>query len=214
MGVKEEIIQILEEADRTLSDSEITTRRNERRPDHKDDTTRSAMWNARDRLRKEGIIEGRGNNPTRWLLTNKEYDHYEESSRGRAATEASTRLEKSLEKDIYENLSSLESGLKRATEEDNRQRQVASGRLDILAEDESNRLVVIEIKTGKAKREVIGQTMAYMSDINKNFPEREVRGIIVADSFSDKLTAAVSFGVDVQLYNYERHVQFTFEQVN
>lgn len=212
MGVKEEIIQILKEADRPLSDKEITRRRNERRPDDKEPTTTQSMWNQRKELQEKGVIEGESSNPIRWALTDKEYAPPQEGDSGRESTsEASMRLEKNLEKYILDNLSGLESGLNRVTEGESRQRQVDSGRLDVLAEDKNDRLVIIELKTGEAKRDALGQTMAYMADIDEEFPEREVRGIIVSDSFSDKLTSAVSLQPNVQLYHY--NVQFTFEEV-
>jgi RecB family endonuclease NucS len=154
-----------------------------------------------------------GNHPTRWMLTDKEYESVrkEDHSRRDDSSEVNLRLERNLEKYIFDNLSTLESGLNRVTEGDSRQRQVDSGRLDILGEDEDGRLVVIELKTGEAKRDALGQTMAYMADIDEEFPEREVRGIVVSDSFSDKLTSAVSLQPNVQLYHYD--VQFTFEEV-
>jgi hypothetical protein len=206
MGLREEIIRVLEEANQPLSDSEINERMEGEREDQ-------AMWRPRKDLEEDGIIEGMGNHPTRWMLTDKEYESVrkEDHSRRDDSSEVNLRLERNLEKYIFDNLSTLESGLNRVTEGDSRQRQVDSGRLDILGEDEDGRLVVIELKTGEAKRDALGQTMAYMADIDEEFPEREVRGIVVSDSFSDKLTSAVSLQPNVQLYHYD--VQFTFEEV-
>ena len=82
----------------------------------------------------------------------------------------------------------------------------AGGRyIDILAVDEAEDLVVIELKVSRAYDRVVGQTMRYMAWIKENLAQdtQRVRGIIVARSISSDLQLACSLVEDIELFEYQ-----------
>jgi len=125
--------------------------------------------------------------------------------------EISISLERDLEAFIFENIESVEEGLKPYRGESGRQYTVESGRIDILATDNEDNFVVIELKADKGGDAVLTQTLAYMVDIEKIAEQRKVRGIIIARDFSSKLVSAVSRVQDIKLMKYK--VKFDFEKL-
>jgi len=82
----------------------------------------------------------------------------------------------------------------------------------LLALDRNSSFVVIELKAGKAIDHVIGQILGYMSYVRKSLADGgEVRGIIVADDFDERLKYAVGEIPKLRLKKYL--VQFKFEDV-
>ena len=71
----------------------------------------------------------------------------------------------------------------------------ALGRIDILTTDETGGYVPIEIKLGEATDNAIGQIMGYMKAVDA------VRGIIIAECFSDRVKA-ISADINVELMPY------------
>ena len=126
--------------------------------------------------------------------------------------EISISLERDLEAFIFQNIDSVEDGLKPYRGESGRQYTVESGRIDILAMDKEDNFVVIELKADMGGDAVLTQTLAYMVDIEKIAEQRKVRGIIIARDFSSKLVSAVSRVQDIELMKYK--VKFDFEKVN
>lgn len=89
--------------------------------------------------------------------------------------------------------------------------RVASGSIDILCEDGSGAVVVVELKAGMTDARVISQILGYMGDVMEERPDQPVRGIIVAHDF-DKRTRAASRAVNnIQLMSYE--VSFVFSRL-
>lgn len=205
MGQRDEIIRILEESSRPLSDAEIADQM---------DVTTSGMWQARKNLLDDGVIEAIGSNPQIWTLTENPHDidNLDESASQPQKSKANLRLERNLEKYMFDNLENLESGLRTIGDGDSQQRKVDSGILDILAEDKQGNPVVLELKAGEAEHDALGQIMSYMADINNEFQSNDVRGMIVAESFSKQLSNAASIQENIQLHQY--HVQFSFERTD
>jgi len=116
-------------------------------------------------------------------------------------------LEKDMQTALRANITQLEGGLKMSDE--GIERRVASGFIDITAEDTSGRTVVIELKTGEARREAVGQILAYMGDMTDT--NVSVRGILVAGSFSTSAVSASRAIPNLQLQRYQ--YRFTFESV-
>jgi hypothetical protein len=94
-------------------------------------------------------------------------DNEEEIVNEETALEISLSLEKDLQEYISRDLSQLERGLKLVTREGLNSREISTeaGRIDILAEDINNNLVVIELKASKASYGVLGQILSYMASI-------------------------------------------------
>ena len=127
-------------------------------------------------------------------------------------SEISISLERDLEAFIFEEIDSVEYGLKPYKGEKGRQYTVESGRIDILATDKDDNFVVIELKADKGGDAVLTQTLAYMVDIEEIAEHRKVRGIIIARDFSSKLVSAISRVQDIELMKYK--VKFDFEKMH
>lgn len=121
--------------------------------------------------------------------------------------ETALTLEYDLENSLVGNLDQLEKGLKLYVEGSRTGQQFiakGAGIIDLLVTDSSGDLVVIELKAGEADKKVCGQIQAYMGWVKKNLAgKRKVRGIIVANEFTEKLALAsgVVPGLALKKYN-------------
>jgi endonuclease len=87
------------------------------------------------------------------------------------------------------------------------------GRIDILAIDDEGSFVVFELKRASSPDHAIGQLARYMGWVRQTIgKDREVRGVIVAKSISDKLRYAVSVIPNASLFEYE--VKFELRSVH
>ena len=86
------------------------------------------------------------------------------------------------------------------------------GFIDILAVDEQDNFVVLELKVSKGSDRVIGQIMRYMGWVKKHLANgKQVSGVIVACAIDDKLQYAASMLADVTLLEYK--LRFDLEGV-
>ena len=114
---------------------------------------------------------------------------------------------------MAKDLSKIESGLK-LFEKDGRkgvEYSLDGGRIDILAIDSNNRLVVIELKLSRGRNKALGQLLYYMGWVDANLADKPCRGIIVASEISKELEIAVSRTSDVSLFKYR--MSFSVEPV-
>ena len=125
---------------------------------------------------------------------------------------ASIHFEDLLEENVVQNLDKLGGGL-RLYEKDGvsgRQFQVGSGNVDVLAENNSGGLVVIEIKARRAKKDILSDVLSYIACIRKEFPEKKsVHGIIVAEDFDTGLTTAAMETPNIKLISYNILFEFS-----
>jgi endonuclease len=78
------------------------------------------------------------------------------------------------------------------------------GRIDILALDSRGTMVVIELKVDQAPDTVCGQLMRYMGWVKRHLSGgKDVRGIIIGQTISDKIRYATADLPNVQLRQYE-----------
>lgn len=124
---------------------------------------------------------------------------------------ASISLEKDLHKFIVSKLDSLEEGLR--LYEEGSEFATDAGRIDVLAIDKEENLVVIEIKTGKARDSAIGQILRYIGFVESEIADQDqnVRAILIADEFDENLKYSVKKLSEVELKEYR--VSFDFEDV-
>lgn len=82
---------------------------------------------------------------------------------------------------------------------------VGSRRIDILAVENENDFVVIELKVSKGYDRAVGQLLRYMGWIEQNLaePGQRVKGMIIARTISEDLRLATSRINDVELFEYE-----------
>jgi len=117
-------------------------------------------------------------------------------------------VERHLQEELRKEIGQLEVGL--TIIDGGAERSVESGFIDILAQDKSGALVVIELKSGTAKREAIGQIVGYMGDLMTEEPETQVRGILVAADFDKSCQSGVRAIPTLRLKRYR--FAFTFEE--
>ncbi|MCD6368757.1 MAG: DUF91 domain-containing protein [Thermoproteales archaeon] len=116
-------------------------------------------------------------------------------------------LERDLEEYLARNIECLEAGLKLKA----RQKDLPAGRVDILAEDREGRLVAIELKAGEAHESSLTQLLAYISCLKEIERDREVRGILIANKFTNRVRYATRLIPYIKLKRYR--VKFEFEDV-
>jgi RecB family endonuclease NucS len=123
------------------------------------------------------------------------------------ANEARVSLEKDLHSYLATRVSEIESGL--SLVENGIEYQTEAGRIDLLARDANNQLVVIELKAGKAKDGALGQLLGYMGCLSGS--DLNVRGILVASSFDSRVVYAVKGLPSVKLVKYQ--ISFTLQEI-
>lgn len=101
--------------------------------------------------------------------------------------EAILSLEKDLNAALRQNITQIEPGL--TVIDSGKERSVASGRIDILAQDAQGRILVIELKAVKAPRDAVAQLLAYMGDIQAE-SGGDVRGLLIAPDFDPRAISA------------------------
>ena len=114
-------------------------------------------------------------------------------------------LERDLQAALRDNIEQLESGLEII--DGDTERSVSSGFIDITAKSTDGSIVVIELKTGTARRDAIAQILSYMGDIAAE-ESAQVRGVLVAGDFDKKARAAARVVTSLALRSYR--VKFEF----
>jgi RecB family endonuclease NucS len=110
---------------------------------------------------------------------------------------------------LANNLHQIEPGLQLfRDEEDNAITGVefdAGGRrIDLLAVDKDNNLVVLELKVSRGYERTIGQLLRYRAWVRENLADgKKVRGVIIAKAISPDLKLAVSEIQDIDVFEYE-----------
>ena len=119
-------------------------------------------------------------------------------------------LERDLQTALRGTIEQLEPGLEIV--DNDAERSVASGFIDITARDAQDAIVVIELKSGTARQGAVAQVLSYMGDIADEEPGRAVRGILVAADFDRKARSAARMVPDLTLRSYR--VRFEFEDAS
>ena len=104
--------------------------------------------------------------------------------------------------ELVEDLPGRSIGTRSQGEQTGRQYPAATWSIDFLAVDQNtNELVVIELKRGQTSDASVGQVLRYINWIKKNLakPDQNVRGIIVASEIDDALRYAVTGLPNIQL---------------
>lgn len=119
-------------------------------------------------------------------------------------------LERDLQLYLAKNLHVIEPGLRLYDGEEGSGFEFAAGgrRIDILAVDGTDSLVVLELKVSRGYDRVIGQLLRYVNWVRQNVAEsgQKVRGMIVCRTVSDDLRLACASIPDVELFEYQLSV--------
>lgn len=114
-------------------------------------------------------------------------------------------LERDLQRALRGAITQLERGLR--VTDGGVEHSVPSGRIDILAEDASGQVVVIELKAQTATRESVAQVLAYMGDLAQT-QGTPPRGFLVAPDFDPRALSAARMVPSLHLRRYG--FSFTF----
>lgn len=110
------------------------------------------------------------------------------------------QYEKELKHYLRERLELVEPGLKLADGE--RELEVATGKIDITAEDINGNYVVIELKAGTCPTGALEQVMGYSTDLEAE-TGKPCRAVIVASDFPARIRAAAKRANEVYLVTYQ-----------
>lgn len=85
---------------------------------------------------------------------------------------------------------------------------IGGRRIDVLLEHEKTKdLLVVELKSGEADFKVFGQISMYIGLLNRQFPERNISGVIIAGSIDDSLVQACEITDKVSLKTYRMSIE-------
>jgi RecB family endonuclease NucS len=132
-------------------------------------------------------------------------DEIADSPQVEEAIKTTFGIERDLQSALRSQIAQLEPGLK--ITDGGKEKIVASGRIDITAEDVKGAAVVIELKAGEADRDAIGQILGYMGDMSLD--NKAVRGILVAGGFAPRAIAAARVVPNLRLEKYSFNFVFT-----
>jgi len=138
-----------------------------------------------------------------------EKDHSDAESDIEDSIEASVSLERDLHNWLTTRLPEIEPGL--ILVDGGVEYQTETGRIDILAKDQTGGFVVIEIKAGKVKDRAIGQLLGYMGCLSSSNEQPKVRGILVAFSFDTRVIYAAKVLSNLKLVKYQ--LSFDLEEI-
>ncbi len=81
-------------------------------------------------------------------------------------------------------------------------------RIDLLLEDlDETELLAIELKAGRADFKAFGQISMYLGLLSKHFPNRTVKGLVIAGSIDESLKHACSSTNKVSLIRYQMKLE-------
>lgn len=125
-------------------------------------------------------------------------------------------LESHLEEFIYENWKNINWGRELSlfiTDEQNgRQFPAGTWSIDFLAIDnETDELVIIELKKGKTSDAVVGQILRYMNWVKDNVaePGQKVRGMIIVKDIDEALKYSIKYLNNIDVMNYKVDFKLT-----
>jgi hypothetical protein len=109
---------------------------------------------------------------------------------------------------LVKNLSVIEKGLRIYEAQDGTTGEEfvvpgTSRRIDILATDNQNNFVVVELKVSRGHEKVVGQILYYQSMVKTHFKQDKVRAIIIAREITPELKAATLFLQEIELFEYQ-----------
>ena len=121
--------------------------------------------------------------------------------------EVRVSMERDLQSYLAANIEMLEPGLSVAT--GGVEYTTEAGRIDILATNGNEELIVVELKAGTAGDAALGQLLGYMGCLHGDSRTKgAIRGILVAAAFDLRVTFAARSLENVQLFKYKMNFDF------
>lgn len=103
-----------------------------------------------------------------------------------------------LEDYLIEHLDLIEEGLIYQS----RQYQLDDGKIDILAKDKNDNLVIIELKI-KVDKRIIWQCLYYPKELKKIYPNKNIRMITIIPTYPNELKSTLDLFENVEKYSYK-----------
>ena len=125
-----------------------------------------------------------------------------------AVTEFAVSIEKYLQIYLSNRLSEIEEGLSLVS----REYKTDAGFIDILCKDKDDNYVIMETKAGKAKDGAIGQLLGYIGALKASGVTENIRGILVASDFDNRVLYAAKTLANVTLTKY--NLSFRFDKIS
>ncbi|QWG21103.1 DUF91 domain-containing protein [Bradyrhizobium sediminis] len=116
------------------------------------------------------------------------------------------RLEQEMQAAVRKQLSNLEPGLTEA--DGGAEVSVSTGSIDILAKDKDGKFVVIELKAGRCPPGAMEQALGYAQSVSEEKGVQDVRVMLIASDFSDRIRAAAKRTIGLTLLTYEFSLRF------
>lgn len=124
---------------------------------------------------------------------------------------AAFAMEKHLEEFLVQNWAQTDLGRDFDIYEEDGERvgqqyQTDTGPLDVLAiSKDKKRLLVVELKKGRASDSVVGQVMRYMGFVKEELaePGQSVHGVIIAEDDDQRIRRALSVVQNITFYRYQ-----------
>lgn len=85
---------------------------------------------------------------------------------------------------------------------------IGNGRIDLLLENEDE-LLVIELKSGTASADVFGQISMYLGLLKQEFPEKNIRGVVIASEIHKGLKYACDTNPLITCMTYAMNISLT-----
>lgn len=121
-------------------------------------------------------------------------------------------LERDMQLAVRRQIENLETGLRIV--DNNVERRVNTGEVDIVAKDANDIYVVVELKAGDCPRGALEQLMAYANDVRIEEGVELVRMFLIARSFSNRIIGAASFVPNLKLVTYDFFLKFSSLELN
>ncbi|WMW26141.1 endonuclease NucS [Methanolobus sediminis] len=137
-----------------------------------------------------------------------EIDGFSKES-NKAYLEFETRLdidfpEKYIEDMVFMQPNLVEPGMKVIS----RQLTIPTGRIDLLLENEAGEIVILEIKKGFPRDDVVAQVLSYKGDIEDRYPDKNVKTAILCEDCSNRVKNAAK-SADMIIYKYGAYFQIS-----
>ena len=144
-----------------------------------------------------------------WSTRTQRAEKRREEEKADDALEVHHSLERDLQDNLRSNISALDPNLKIIDGGKERWLDGRRLKIDILAQDPDGTLVVVELKAGKARPDVVAQTLGYMGVLAEE-DQRPVRGIVVASEFDQAVVDAATAVPNLSLRSYT--MRFIFDE--
>jgi hypothetical protein len=89
---------------------------------------------------------------------------------------------------------------------------IGGKKIDILLEKNDGNLLAIELKSGRADFKVFGQISMYLGLLMEKFPEKEIRGCIIAGEIDNTLKSATKSTSIIKLKTYKMKLELQNEE--